>query len=90
VMLAYNLMSLFKRVVVKSSRNQAGQARHVHQTLKNLRYKIFAKPAYITQDGRRRMWNLVMGMQKREWIQGMWDAAHAFDIPVHFTPQPCG
>jgi hypothetical protein len=90
VMLAYNLMSLFKRVVVKSSRNQGGQTRQVNQTLKTLRYKIFAKPAYITQDGRKRILHLVMGMQKRQWIQGLWDEANAFDLPIRFTPQPCG
>ena len=89
-MLAYNLMSLFKRVVVKSSCNRNAQAQPIHQTLKTLRYKIFAKPAYITQDGRRRILHLVLAMQKRQWMQGMWDAAYAFNLPIRFTPQPCG
>lgn len=34
VMLAYNLMSLFKRVVVKSTRNQGGTPKQINETLK--------------------------------------------------------
>jgi hypothetical protein len=90
VMLAYNLMSLFKSVVVKSSRHQGGRDRAVNERLQTLRYKIFAKPAYITHQGRRRLLHLVMGMQKRQWIQTLWDAARSFDLPIHFAPRPCG
>lgn len=90
VMMAYNLMSLFKRVLVKSTRNQGGFAQPLNQTLKTLRYKLFAKPAYITKEGGKRFLNLVINMQQRQWIQGMWDTAHQFDLPIKFTPQPCG
>jgi hypothetical protein len=90
VMIAYNLMSLFKRVLVKATRNQNGQAQALNQTLKTLRYKLFAKPAYITKEGNKRFLNIVINMQQRQWIQGMWDTAHEFDLPIRFTPQSCG
>ena len=90
VMMAHNLMSLFKRVLVKATRNQGGQIQPLNQTLKTLRYKLFAKPAYFTKEGNKRFLNIVVHMQQRQWIQGMWDTAHEFDLPIHFTPQPCG
>ena len=78
VMLAYNLMSLMPQVLLKSS-----VVKHwsptVQHTLQTLRYKLFAKLAYTTTESRKTIRNLVIAMQQRTWMQGLWDAAKAFD-----------
>ena len=30
--------------------------------------------------------DMVMAMQQRTWMQGLWDASKAFDLPAKFTP----
>ena len=52
VMLAYNLMSLFRQVLLKSVVVKKG----------------VSEP-----------------MQKREWMQGLWDQSKQFDLPVKFA-----
>lgn len=51
VMITYNLMSLLRHVVLKTS-----TAKHpsntVQHTLQTTRYNLFAKPAYITAESR--------------------------------------
>ena len=78
VMLAYNLMSLFRQVLLKTST--------VQHTLQTLRYKLFAKPACITTESRKSILHLAMAMRQRAWIQGLWDASKAFDLPATFAP----
>jgi hypothetical protein len=53
VMLAYNLMSLFRQTVLRSDR-VSGKP-DVHHTLKTLRYKLFAKAGYITHEAVKRL-----------------------------------
>ncbi|MFZ2219942.1 MAG: hypothetical protein WAV85_14850, partial [Rhodoferax sp.] len=53
--------------------------------LQTLRYKLFAKPAYTTTEGRKPILNLAMAMQHRQWMKGLWDEATQFDLPVKFT-----
>ena len=84
VMMAYNLMSLFRQGVMRS--DTVSNKDHVQHTLKTLRYKLFAKAAYITNDGRKKMINLAVAMQHREWFEGLWDKSKSFDLPVKFTP----
>ena len=85
VMLAYNLMSLMRQVLLKSSAvNHSSNT--VQHTLQTLRYKLFAKPAYITTERRKPILNLAIAMQQRTWMQGLWEAAKAFDLPAKFTP----
>ena len=85
VMLAYNLMSLFRQVLLKTSvvKPSAGT---VHHTLKTLRYRLFAKAAYITTESRKPILNLALAMQQRTWMTGLWEATNAFDLPAKFTP----
>ena len=49
VMLSYNLMSFFRKALLKS---------HSSQTLKTLRYKIFGTAGYVIKDGKKRILNL--------------------------------
>ena len=71
---------LLKNSAVKHSSNT------VQHTLQTLRYKLFAKPAYITTESREPILNLAMAMQQRTWMQGLWDAAKAFYFPAKFMP----
>ena len=52
VMLAYNLMSLFRQGVLRS--DAVSGKPNVQHTLRTLRYKLFAKAGYITKNGRKR------------------------------------
>ena len=84
VMMAYNLISLFRQGVM---RNDIASHKHDAQhTLKTLRYKRFAKAGYITNDGRKKIINLAVAMQQREWFEGLWGKSKSFDLPVRFTP----
>ena len=85
VMLAYNLMSLLRQVLLKTSALKHSST-SVQHTLQTLRYKLFAKAAYITTEGRKPILNLALAMQQRAWMQGLWDASTTFDLPATFAP----
>ncbi len=75
VIIAYNIMSLFKQAVLKSDK--------LHH-LKTLRYKIFAIGGYITKSGNQRILNLSLSMKRRKWIEGIWNESKNFSWP--FVP----
>jgi hypothetical protein len=75
VVVAYNLMSLFKQAVLRSDK--------LHQ-LKTLRYKIFAIGGYITRSGNQKLLNLSLSMKRRKWIEGIWNQSQNFSWP--FVP----
>ena len=85
VMLAFNLMSLMRQALMKHPevRQSKTPIQHTPQTL---RYRRFAKPAFITTVGRKPILNLAIAMQQRAWIEGLWDATKAFDLPAEFKP----
>jgi hypothetical protein len=83
VMLAFNLMSLMRQVLLKGSMHSSTTVQH---TLQTLRYKLFAKPAYLTTESRKVILNLALAMQQRTWMQGLWDSSKSFEIPAKFTP----
>jgi DNA-directed RNA polymerase subunit L len=85
VMLAYNLMSLLRQALLKTSAVKHSSI-SVQHTLQTLRYKLFAKPAYITTESRKPILHLAVAMQQRAWVQGLWDASKTFDLPAKFTP----
>lgn len=86
VMLAYNLMSLFRQVLLKQTLRQ-GADQPVQQTLATLRHQLFAQPGFITHEGREPILKLATAMQKREWMTGLWNQAKQFDLPVQFSSQ---
>lgn len=85
VMLAYNLMSLLRQVLLKTSAVKHSST-SVQHTLQTLRYKLFAKAGYITTESRQPILNLALAMQQRTWMQGLWDAANRIELPAKFTP----
>lgn len=62
--IAYNLMSLFKIMVINSP---------VKHRLSTLRHKILAIPASITQNGENIIIEMALQMQRRQWIKKLWD-----------------
>ena len=87
VMMAFNLMSLFRQVRLKQTLRKDGSDKPIQPTLSTLHYQLFAQPGFITHEGRRPLLKLATAMQKREWISGLWDQSRQFDLPVHFTTQ---
>jgi Transposase DDE domain group 1 len=85
VMLAYNLMSLFRQAVLRASAIQ-NPGKEVQHTLKTLRYKLFAKAGYITTAGRKHILTLAVAMRHRQWMEGLWDRSRTFSLPVYFSP----
>jgi hypothetical protein len=63
VMTAYNLMSLFRQAAL---RNTAGKVnpKQIQHTLNTLRFKLFAKAAFISKAGRKNYLNLVMDVRQ--------------------------
>ena len=78
-------MTLFCQVLLKTSivRSSSGPVQH---TLHTLRYKLFAKAAYITTEARKPILNLAVVMQQRVWMKGLWEATNTFDLPAKFSP----
>jgi hypothetical protein len=85
VMLAYNLMSLFRQVLLKTAVLKGGVSTPIQHTLQTLRYKLFSKPVHTTTEDRKPILNLAMAMQQRQWMKGLWDQTTQFDLPVKFA-----
>lgn len=85
VMMAYNLMSLFRQAALKSL-SPTVASKDVQHTLKTLRYKLFAKAGYLTHEGRQDILKLVVAMHQRERLSGVWDRSKTFTLPAHFEP----
>lgn len=75
VMMAYNLMSLFRQVIL------GGQSQPF---LKTIRYRAFAIGAYFIKDGNSRILKLSLAMKRRTWFMGLWNKSSAFEWP--FSP----
>ena len=73
VMMAYNLISLFRQLILKS---------HVNHRMKTLRYQIFAIGGYLTKNGSQRILNLSLAMKRREWFTGLWLNTSKFTVPL--------
>jgi Transposase DDE domain group 1 len=62
-MLAYNLMSLFRRAVLQDN---------VQNTLSTLRHKVFAVGAFFTKTQGKFILNIAVSKQRRRWFDGLW------------------
>jgi hypothetical protein len=74
-MMAYNLISLFRHVVINSK---------VHERMKTLRYQIFAIGGYHVKQGSNRILKLSLAMKRRQWFLGLWGLSKNFTLPVVF------
>lgn len=84
VMLAFNLMSLFRQAVLQSTVCRAGTQQPIQHTLSTLRQQLFAKAGRIVK-GRKPILKLAMAMQPRQWFEGLWNRARTFELPTNLT-----
>ena len=77
VMMAYNLMSLFRQIILRDP---------VQSTLKTIRYKAFAIGAYLVHDGNCRILKLSLAMKRREWFSGLWSSFDDLTFPLYVPP----
>lgn len=77
VMMAYNLMSLFRQVILQNK---------IQHQLKTLRYKVFAIGSYITKTGNSKILKLSLSMKRRESFIGLWERSQAFSCPYVVGP----
>jgi hypothetical protein len=72
VMMAYNLMSLFRQAVLKTKKQNF---------LSTLRYKTFAIGGYLIKDGNSKILKLSLAMQRRQWFKGLWSSSTYIKLP---------
>jgi len=72
VMMAYNLMSLFRQAVIGTK---------VQNYMKTLRYKVFAIGGYIIKKGNSRILKLSLQMKRQEWYTGLWSSSKLMSWP---------
>ena len=76
IMIAYNLMSLFRQVVLQS-KTQA--------TLSTLRFKCFALGSWITKHAGKTTLNISATGEKRKWLDGLFDIVRKNDRSFYFS-----
>jgi hypothetical protein len=79
VMLAYNLMSVFRQAVIRQKS---------HQTLSTLHHKVLAMGAYWgggKEESERPTLNLAVARKRRPWFEGLWANANE---PVEWSYRP--
>jgi hypothetical protein len=79
VMLAYNLMSVFRQAVIRQKS---------HQTLSTLHHKVLAMGAYWgsgKEESQRPTLNLAVARKRRPWFEGLWANANE---PVEWSYRP--
>jgi hypothetical protein len=72
VMLAYNLMSLFRQAILGTK---------VQHFMKTLRYNVFAIGSYLIKNGNSRILKLSLAMKRREWFKGLWSSSQYMSWP---------
>ncbi len=72
IMVAYNLMSLFKQVIVQDK---------VRPTLKTLRYSCLGIGSYIVKNGSERILKMSLNMKRRSWITKLWESGNTIPSP---------
>jgi hypothetical protein len=76
VMLAYNLMSLFRHFIMNS---------HIQRRLSTLRFNTFAIGAYLIRNGNQVILKMALPLKRRKWFIGLWEKSCAFAFPVSFS-----
>ncbi len=75
VMMAYNLMSLFRQVLLQQT-TQSTQS-----TLRTLRYQVLAIGSYMVKNGNATILKLSLAMKRRHWFTGLWQTSQQFTLP---------
>lgn len=78
IMVAYNLMSLFKQVIIPTE---------AKPTLKTLRFSTLNIGSYLVQNGRDRILKMSLHMKRRCWITKLWEKMDNIPYPfINLSP----
>ena len=72
VMIAYNLMSLFRMFILQEK---------TQKTLSTLRYRTFAIGAYFEKINNNLVLKIALNKKRRAWFSGLWNSSSEFDFP---------
>lgn len=72
VMIAYNLMSLFRMFILQEK---------TQKTLSTLRYRTFAIGAYFEKTNNKLVLKIALNKKRRAWFSGLWNSSSEFDFP---------
>jgi hypothetical protein len=78
VMLAYNLISLFRHFVLRSE---------IQRRLSTLRYNTFAIGSYLVREGNQVILKMALTLKRHEWFIGLWENHMPFLSPFIFLMQ---
>ena len=76
VMIAYNLMALFRTFVLQEK---------TQKTLSTLRYRTFAVGAYFEKINDKLVLKIALSKKRRQWFSGLWNYSKTFDYPFEFS-----
>ena len=76
VMIAYNLMALFRTFVLQEK---------TQKTLSTLRYRTFAVGAYFEKINDKLVLKIALSKKRRQWFSGLWNYSKVFDYPFEFS-----
>lgn len=72
VIMAYNIMSLFRQTVIQGDR---------FNRLSTLRYTTFGIGGYLTKRGNQKILKMSLDMNRRKWFKGLWAQTHIVSAP---------
>ena len=75
VMIAYNLMSLFRQCILQSP---------VQQRLSTIRFNCFTVGSWMVKQGNSRVLKMSLKMKRREWMDGLFRKTSEFSMPRSF------
>ncbi|MCR6641775.1 MAG: IS1380 family transposase [Sporocytophaga sp.] len=75
VMIAYNLMAIFRMFILKSE---------IQHTLSTLRFKTLAIGAYFEKVNNEIHLKIALGKKRRKWFEGLWNNSNDFKTPFVF------
>lgn len=78
-MMAYNLMSLFRQVVIGTK---------IQNFLKTLRYKVFSIAGYIENTDKERVLKLNLKSTRRTAFEGLWGKYQNISTPILISLDP--
>ncbi|MEK7286013.1 MAG: transposase [Nitrospirota bacterium] len=76
VMIAYNLMALFRMFLLQEK---------TQKTLSTLRYRTFAIGAYFQKVGDTLILKIALTKKRRAWFTGLWNDSDSFEYPFQFS-----
>jgi len=76
VMIAYNLMSIFRMFVLQEK---------TQKTLSTLRYRTFAVGAYFEKANDKLVLKIALNKKRRAWFSGLWNYSQEYNLPFKLS-----